>query len=129
MAILAVTVDRDPSYVIDVLPGVIVFGLGLSLLVAPLTATVLAAVDDSHAGVASGVNNAVARTASLLAVAVLPLAVGISGDDYADADAFTTAFGGAMWICVGLLAIGGVVSFVGIRRDVLPAPESASPTA
>ena len=83
-ALLAISIDRNPSYVVDVLPGVLVFSLGLVLIVAPLTATVLAAVDDRHAGAASGVNNAVARTAGLLAIAVLPLAVGLSGDDYAD---------------------------------------------
>ena len=126
VGMLAITVDRDPSYLTDVLPGVIVFGLGLSLLVAPLTATVLAAVEDRHAGVASGVSNAVARTASLLAVAVLPLAVGISGDDYADAEAFTGAYGIAMWLCVGLLAAGGVTSAAGIRRDVLPGPDASA---
>ena len=67
------------------LPGLTVFGLGLSLMVAPLTATVLAAAPDEHAGIASGINNAVARAGSLLAVAALPVAVGLSGDDYADA--------------------------------------------
>ena len=54
-------IGPDVSYVRDVLPGVIVFGLGLSLMIAPLTATVLAAAPDEHAGIASGVNNAVAR--------------------------------------------------------------------
>ena len=59
------------------LPGLTVFGLGLALMVAPLTATVLAAAPDEHAGIASGVNNAVARAGSLLAVAALPVAVGL----------------------------------------------------
>ena len=66
------------------LPGLTVFGLGLALMVAPLTATVLAAAPDAHAGIASGVNNAVARAGSLLAVAALPLAVGLAGEEYAD---------------------------------------------
>ena len=63
-------------------PAVTVFALGLSLLVAPLTATVLAAVDARHAGLASGVNNAVARAAGLIAVAALPVLAGITGNDY-----------------------------------------------
>lgn len=64
-------VGRDPSYASDLLPGVLVFGLGLSLTVAPLTATVLGAVDERHAGIASGVNNAVARVAGLVAIAAV----------------------------------------------------------
>jgi len=128
-ALLAISIDRKPSYVVDVLPGVLVFSLGLVLIVAPLTATVLAAVDDRHAGAASGVNNAVARTAGLLAIAVLPLAVGLSGDDYADPVAITAGFRTAMLICAGLLAAGGVIAAIGIRRDVLPAPEPVSQDA
>ena len=128
-ALLAISIDRTPSYVVDVLPGVLVFSLGLVLIVAPLTATVLAAVDDRHAGAASGVNNAVARTAGLLAIAVLPLAVGLSGDDYADPVAITAGFRTAMLICAGLLAAGGVIAAIGIRRDVLPAPEPVSQDA
>ena len=88
---------RTPSYVTDVLPAVTVFALGLSLLVAPLTATVLAAVDARHAGVASGVNNAVARAAGLLAVAALPVLAGISGDDYTDPVAVRRAASGSRW--------------------------------
>lgn len=67
------------GYLRDVLPGVVVFGLGLSALVAPLTGAVLGAVPAGEAGIASGVNNAVARTAQLLAVAALPGLAGISG--------------------------------------------------
>src|SRR5205807_4983857 len=72
-------IGAGDSYVGSVLPAVVVFGLGLALVVAPITATVLAAADERHAGVASGVNNAVARTAGLAAVAVLPLIAGLSG--------------------------------------------------
>src|SRR6516162_823820 len=76
--LLAVRIGRHADYVTEVLPTVVLFGLGLSATVAPLTATVLASADVRHAGVASGVNNAVARAAGLLAVAGLPLAVGLT---------------------------------------------------
>ena len=75
-AALLAGVDADSTYWTGVLPGVTVFGLGLTLLVAPLTATVLEAAPDRYAGVASGVNNAVARAGSLLAVAALPAVPG-----------------------------------------------------
>ncbi|CAB4705829.1 unannotated protein [freshwater metagenome] len=112
------------SYWSTVLPGVTVFGLGLALMVAPLTATVLAAAPDEHAGIASGVNNAVARAGSLLAVAALPMAVGLSGEQYAVAAAFDQAFGRAMLVCAGLLAAGGVLSWLTIRDHVLASPTS-----
>ena len=83
-ALLLRGVGGDSSYWTDVLPGLVVFGLGLALMVAPLTATVLAAAPDRHAGIASGVNNAVARAGALLAVAALPLAVGLAGEEYAE---------------------------------------------
>ncbi len=96
--LLMLRIGRGASYPLDVLPAVVVFGLGLSLTVAPLTATatVLAAAEDHFAGVASRVNNAVARTASLLAVAVLPLAAGLHGKDYQDSTAFATGLRIAM---------------------------------
>jgi hypothetical protein len=80
---------------------------------------VLSAAPDAQAGIASGVNNAVARAAQLLAVAALPVAVGLSGDDYAEPGAFTTGFRMAMMICAALFAIGGTVSWFTIRNDVL----------
>jgi len=117
--LLLLGVDEDVNYWLDVLPGLTIFGLGLALMVAPLTATVLAAAPDEHAGIASGVNNAVARAGSLLAVAALPVAVGLMGEDYADPQAFDSAYGTAMLICAGLLVAGGVVSWFTIRPTVL----------
>ena len=77
-------IDADSGYWLDVFPAATLFGLGLSVMVAPLTATVLAAAPDEHAGIASGVNNAVARSGTLIAVAALPVAVGLGGEDYGD---------------------------------------------
>ena len=117
--LLMLRIGPGASYLLDVLPGVIVFGLGLSLTVAPLTATVLAAVDDRHAGMASGVNNAVARVAGLLAVAVLPLLAGLRGDEYADPSALDAAFRMVILVCAGLLVAGGIIAFFSIRSTVL----------
>jgi EmrB/QacA subfamily drug resistance transporter len=103
------------SYATDVLPPVILFGLGLSLTVAPLTATVLAAAPDNHAGLASGVNNAVARVAGLLAVAVLPLVAGLSGEAYSSPSLLQPAYRTAMLSCAALLATGGVLAAVFVR--------------
>ncbi|MBC9732310.1 MFS transporter [Nocardioides marmotae] len=116
---LLLGVGADVDYLTDVLPGVTVFGLGLALLVAPLTATVLAAAPDEQAGVASGVNNAVARAGSLLAVAALPVAVGLGGEQYADPVALGEAYRSAMLACAALLVLGALVSWFAIRRDVL----------
>jgi len=109
-------VDAGSTYWLGILPGVLVFSLGLALLVAPLTATVLAAAPDRNAGIASGINNAVARAGSLLAVAALPTLVGLSGIAYEQPDVFARGFEQAMWICVGLLAAGGGVSWMLIRN-------------
>ena len=116
------SIGTGASYVGDVLGPVTLFGLGLALTVAPLTATVLAAVDDRHAGVASGVNNAVARAGGLIAVAALPLLVGLSGAAYADPTALAPAFRAAMLICAGLLAAGGALAAALVTR---PTPAAA----
>jgi predicted MFS family arabinose efflux permease len=115
--LLMLRIGPESSYVADVLPAVLVFGLGLTTLVAPLTATVLAAAPMQHAGAASGVNNAVARSAALLAVALLPPVAGLTGAVYRDPVAFADGFRMAALIGAGMLVLGGLLSAVGIRND------------
>jgi EmrB/QacA subfamily drug resistance transporter len=126
--LLYMRIGPGASYLTDVLPAVVVFGLGLTCVVAPVTATVLAAAEDRHAGVASGVNNAIARTGGLLAVAVLPAVAGLNGDAYTDPTALTSAWRTALTICAVLAAVGSVIA-LGVRNDVLSAPPEKSPEA
>jgi hypothetical protein len=121
-------VEAGTSYWLGVLPPLCVFALGLALMVAPLTATVLGAAPADRAGVASGVNNAVARAGSLFAVAALPVVVGLSGAEYDDAQAFSTAYSQAMWVCAGLLAAGGVVSWFTIPGQMPGTPAEERPS-
>jgi MFS family permease len=114
--LLMTRIDAGASYLADVLPGVLVMGLGLAATVAPLTATALASVDDRHAGVASGVNTTVARAAQLAAVAAVPLAAGITGASYLDPDRFSDGFRTAMLITAGLSLAGAAIAAVGIRN-------------
>lgn len=116
-------IGAGASYVLDVLAPVLLFAAGLTLLVAPLTATVLDAADDRHAGIASGVNNAVARTAGLLAVAVVPAAVGIAGDDYTNPSAFDEGYGTAMIVNAGLLVLGAALAVAFVRRPLTAGTE------
>ncbi len=127
--LLMLRVGPGSSYLLDVLPAVIVLGLGLSLTVAPLTATVLAAADTRHAGVASGVNNAVARTAGLLAVAVAPLVMGLSGADFQRPGPLAHGFHLAMAWAAGLVAASAVIAWFGIQDDVLDDPAPDQPSA
>jgi EmrB/QacA subfamily drug resistance transporter len=119
--LLMTRISRGDSYVSTVLPAVLVFGAGLVLVVAPVTATVLAAAADRHAGIASGINNAVSRVASLLAVAVLPLVAGLSGDSFYDPVALEHGFRVAITTCAVLAAAGGVVAWLTISDDALEA--------
>jgi EmrB/QacA subfamily drug resistance transporter len=112
--LLLAGVDAHGSYWVDVLPGIVLFALGLAALVSPLTAAVLAAAPDRRAGTASGINNAVARSGSLLGVAALPTMVGLHGEDYLDAVALTHGYHAGQLICAAVLALGGIVSWVGL---------------
>jgi EmrB/QacA subfamily drug resistance transporter len=125
---LTFRIGPHASYLADVLPAAVVFGLGLSATVAPLTATVLATADVQHAGVASGVNNAVARAASLLAVAAIPPAVGLTGTAYTDPARFNAGFHTAMGFAAILLALGAVLTLFTVRDDALrPEVATAAP--
>ena len=105
--LLMLTMDADASYVTQVLPGILVFGLGLAITVAPLTAAILGAVPASDAGIASAVNNAVSRVAGLVVIAFAGVILG----GVLDVDSFHRA----LVVTAALLVAGGLVSMVGIR--------------
>jgi EmrB/QacA subfamily drug resistance transporter len=117
--LLMLRINPGDSYISTVLPAVIVFGLGLTLVVAPVTATVMAAVDSANSGIASGVNNAVARVAGLLAVAVIPVVAGLTGDSFYDPDKMTHGFHVGMVVCAALALIGAVIAWTTISANVL----------
>ncbi|QKE84691.1 DHA2 family efflux MFS transporter permease subunit [Arthrobacter sp. NEB 688] len=120
--LLMLRLGPGASYVLDVLPAVLVLGLGLVAMVSPLTSTALSAAPAEHAGLASGVNNAVARTAGLLAVAVVPAVAGLTGRAYDDPVAFDAGFAVALWVSAAALAAGGVLAALVVRDDDVPAP-------
>ncbi|MGY4978172.1 MFS transporter [Streptomyces sp. 900105755] len=122
--LLMLRVGEHANYLTDVLPAVLVQGVGMVTLVAPLTASVLASVDTARAGVASGINNAAARAASLIAVAALPLLAGMGPEAYRSPSAFDAAFDRAMPICAGVLVAGSALAFAMVRR---PAPGCVRP--
>jgi EmrB/QacA subfamily drug resistance transporter len=117
--LLMLRINPGDSYISTVLPALIVFGLGLTLVVAPVTATVMAAVDSANSGIASGVNNAVARVAGLLAVAVIPVVAGLTGDKFYDPDKMTHGFHVGMVVCAVLALLGAVIGWTTISADVL----------
>jgi predicted MFS family arabinose efflux permease len=104
-------IGAGANYLTAVLPAIIVFGLGLCALVAPLTSTALGSLDDMHAGIASGVNNAVARAAGLLSVAILPLVAGLGAGNLTDAADLHPVYRNAMLICAAMMVGGGVLAF------------------
>ncbi|WP_336205087.1 MFS transporter [Nonomuraea sp. LPB2021202275-12-8] len=113
------TIGPGASYLLQVLPSVTVFGLGLSAAVAPLTSTVLASAADRYAGTASGVNNALARTGGLLAVAAVPPLVGLVGDAFENAPVFDAGFRMAMLISAAMMVVAALITVFTIRTNVL----------
>ncbi|MFC5832194.1 MFS transporter [Nonomuraea insulae] len=120
------TIGFGASYPFQVLPAVFLFGLGLSATVAPLTATVLATADERYAGTASGVNNAVARTGSLLAVAAVPPLVGLVGDAFQNPPVFDAGFRMAMLISAGMMVVAALITFFTLRTNVLTDDDEGS---
>jgi EmrB/QacA subfamily drug resistance transporter len=117
LALLA-RVGMNGNYVTEVLPGMLVFGLGLAINVAPLTATAMNSAPAEHAGVASAINNDVARAAGLIAVAVLPALSGITGETYLHPAALATGFRTAVLISAGFCVLGGLLAGLTIRNPV-----------
>ncbi|MER7759803.1 MFS transporter [Streptomyces sp. NPDC097619] len=113
--LLMLRAGPDASYVTDVLPALLVLGSGMVVLVAPLTATVLSSVPVERAGLASGINNAAARAAGLIAVAALPLLSGMGPEAYREAGEFEAAFRRAMPWCAGVLVLGAVLAWATVR--------------
>ncbi|WP_307799841.1 MFS transporter [Actinomadura nitritigenes] len=121
---LFVRIGSSGDYLTEVLPAVTVFGLGLAINIAPLTSTVLAAVPAEHAGMASAVNNDVARAASLIAVAVFPAVAGITGSAYLHPAEFSAGFHTAALIAASLCVLAGLLAAAAIRNPHEPAPEA-----
>ena len=114
--LLLTRATHSGSYLVQVFPAVVVFGIGLAVTVAPLTSTAMGAAPAEHAGVASAVNNVVARAAGLLAVAVLPLLAGITGAAALDPHHFSQGFRNAMVIAGLTCAAGGLLAAATIRN-------------
>ncbi len=114
--LLLTRVGADPVWVTDVLPDAVLFGLGLVTFVAPLTATVMAAADPDHVSVASGVNNAIARAASLAGLAALPVAAGLTSA--VGAAAVTDAYRSALVLAAAVAGAAGPLMYLGLRGPI-----------
>ena len=115
-------IEAGDEYFPAVMPSLIVFGLGLAAVITPITATVLATVDSRHSGIASGVSNAVSRVGQLVAVALLPLAAGLSGADFQNPAAMADGFPVAMTVAAGASFAASLLAWTTISDDVLSRP-------
>jgi EmrB/QacA subfamily drug resistance transporter len=115
LALLA-RVGAGGGYGSDVLPAVAVLGLGLAVTVAPLTTAVLAAAPSERSGIASAINNDVARAGGLIAVAVLPSVAGITGDSYLHPSVFSSGFHRAVLVAAVACAAGALTAVLTIRN-------------
>jgi EmrB/QacA subfamily drug resistance transporter len=128
--VLLIRATDGSGYLVYVLPAVVVFGLGLAITVAPLTATAMSSAPADHSGIASAVNNDVARFGGLLAVAVLPALAGITGTAYLHPGALAAGFRTAVIIAAVMCAAGGLLAAVTItnpRKE--PRPRRGAPPA
>jgi EmrB/QacA subfamily drug resistance transporter len=126
LALLA-RIDAGGNYLIEVLPAVLLFGVGLAITVAPLTATALSSAPAERTGLASAVNNTVARTGSLLAVALLPAIAGVTGDSYLHPSVFEVGFQRAAIIAAVICAAAGLLAGATIRNPRVPPAAKAQP--
>jgi EmrB/QacA subfamily drug resistance transporter len=128
LALLSLS-TRGSNYFIYVFPGVVVFGLGLATLVAPLTSTAMSSAPAEHAGIASAVNNDVSRFGGLIAVAVLPPLAGITGTAYLHPAALSAGFRTAVFIAAAVSAAGGVLAAFTISNPPRAARAAGEPAA
>lgn len=126
---MLVLATHGSSYVVYVLPAVVVFGLGLAITVAPLTAAAMSAAPAAHSGIASAVNNDVARFGGLLAVAILPALAGITGTAYLHPDQLAAGFRTATLISGAICAAGGVLAAFTIKNPARLRPPADVPVA
>jgi EmrB/QacA subfamily drug resistance transporter len=119
VALLAMSVDERPDFLTQVVPGMLVFSVGLSVTVAPLTAAILADAEERNAGIASGVNNAVARVAGLLATAAIGVVVA--------GDLDLAGFRMALAFAAVLLVTGGLIGLLAIRNPLRSVPCAGCP--
>jgi MFS family permease len=131
LALLAMATNPG-SYWTQVFPAILVFSIGLAITVAPLTSTAMSAAPAEHSGIASAVNNTVARAAGLFAVAVLPLAAGLTGAAALSTAELAGGFRTAVYIAGATCAAGGLLAVLTIRNPARPpraATEPACPYA
>jgi EmrB/QacA subfamily drug resistance transporter len=124
-SMLAVRISPHTDYWTVVFPVALLFGLGLASLIPPLTASAMNSAPDSLAGLASGVNNAVARVAGLLWIAALPPITGLTGAAYTDPAKFQSSFGQISWTCAAAFACAAALAaafITGPRRSTLERP-------
>jgi EmrB/QacA subfamily drug resistance transporter len=116
--LLLLRTGTETSYFGDLVPSLVVFSVGLAMTVAPLTATVLADADETDAGIASAVNNAVARVAGLVGISVVGVVIArhLPTDTFAPDSGSVSAFHEAVVICAALVAAGGVAGAIGITN-------------
>lgn len=121
-SMLAVRIGTQAGYWTVVFPVAVLFGLGLAALMPPLTASAMNSAPDSLAGLASGVNNAVARVAGLLWIAALPPLTGLTGRAYTDPARFQASFAQISWTCAAAFACAAALAATFITRPARPAP-------